>query len=61
MKADLNFVSRAQFDAWIEEQKAAYSPEFKNVVEPSASLGELKKLHSPQLSKVSKSLLEINN
>lgn len=61
MKADLNFVSRAQFDAWIEEQKTTYSPKFKNAVEPGESLGELNKLRFPELSSVSKPLLKLKN
>jgi cytochrome c oxidase subunit 2 len=61
MKADLNFVSRAQFDAWIEEQKTTYSPKFKNSVEPGESLGELNKLRFPELSSVSKPLLNLKN
>ena len=48
MKADLNFVSRAQFDAWIAEQKSAYSPEFKKAVEPTASLRGASSLYSAE-------------
>ena len=48
MKADLNFVSRAQFDAWIAEQKSAYSPEFKKAVEPTASLRGSSSLYSAE-------------
>ena len=61
MKADLNFVSRAQFDAWIKEQESAYSPEFKNAVETTASRGEVNTVVPPRFSSASGSQLGFKN
>lgn len=59
MKAKLNFVSRAEFDSWIEEQKSAYSPEFKNAAEPSALLRDSNKSFAAKLSNVARPQLKL--